>query len=103
MSSNNTVTVRILDKEYQVACPPEHEASLTEAARHLDDRMAEIRASGRVVGLDRIAVMAALNLAHDYLTGAATSATQQASLEQRLETLNDRVGNALAQHKQPDL
>ncbi|MEM7001925.1 MAG: cell division protein ZapA [Pseudomonadota bacterium] len=103
MSGAHTVTVRILDKEYQVACPPEHEDSLTQAARHLHDRMAEIRNSGKVVGLDRIAVMAALNIAHDYLSESASSAVEEASVQQRLDAMNERVSNALAQHKQPDL
>ncbi len=61
------VTVRILGKEYQVACPPSAQSELLDAARHLDENMRQIRDSGKVAGVDRIAVMAALNLAHEVL------------------------------------
>ena len=62
-----TVSVRILDKEYQVSCPPEEVDELTASAKHLDAQMRRIREGGVVVGLDRMAVMAALNIAHDLL------------------------------------
>ena len=61
------VSVRILEKEYFVACPHEERAALLDAAEFLNGRMREIRDSGKVVGLDRIAVMAALNLANELL------------------------------------
>ena len=87
-----TVSVRILDKEYQVSCPPEQVDELTASARHLDQQMREIRESGSVVGLDRMAVMAALNIAHDLLrlkdNAEATS--------QRISALAQRVNDALA-------
>lgn len=67
MTSNTQVTVRILDRDYHVACPPEERESLHRAADLLSQQMAEVRDSGRVVGMDRIAVMVALNLAHQYL------------------------------------
>ena len=63
----NTVSVKILDKEYQVACPPEQQAELLLSARHLDEQMRAIRATGKVIGLERIAVMAALNISHELL------------------------------------
>ena len=103
MSDLQTVTVRILDKEYQVSCPPEDVDSLTQSARFLDQRMVEIRNSGKVVGLDRIAVMAALNIAHEFLSGELQSKDTEASTKQRLNQLSERLGNALAQHKQLDL
>jgi cell division protein ZapA len=67
MSSSNSVTVQILDKEYSIICPPEERSNLVSAARYLDGKMREIRSSGKVVGGDRIAVMAALNITHDLL------------------------------------
>ncbi|NOX49764.1 MAG: cell division protein ZapA [Gammaproteobacteria bacterium] len=99
----NTVTVTILEKDYQVSCPPEEVDALTSAARYLDENMADIRASGKVVGLDRIAVMAALNITNDYLLGQTTVNTNQDAVESRINQLNERVGNALAQHKQLNL
>lgn len=67
MSSNETVFVQILDKEYQVACPPGERDALMQAAHNLDERMRDIRGSGNVIGLERIAVMAGLNLSHELL------------------------------------
>lgn len=64
-TSPATVGIRILDKDYQVHCPPEQQEALLGAARDLDQRMRDIRRSGNVIGLERIAVMAALNLAYE--------------------------------------
>lgn len=61
------VHVNILGKEYQVACPPEEKTALIQSAQLLHDNMEKIRSSGKIVGLDRIAVMAALNLAHELI------------------------------------
>ncbi len=71
--SNETVHVRILDKEYQVACPPEERSALLESAQILDERMRMIKRGGGVMGLERIAVMAALNLSHELLQARSTS------------------------------
>ncbi|MEO1081398.1 MAG: cell division protein ZapA [Pseudomonadota bacterium] len=67
MSKAGTFSVTILDKEYQVACPPEQQAELLLSARHLDEQMRAIRSTGKVIGLERIAVMAALNISHELL------------------------------------
>lgn len=65
MSDINRVYVTILDKDYQIACPPEEREALHAAAAELDQRMRAIRNTGSVIGLERIAVMAALNLCHE--------------------------------------
>ena len=65
MAKNETVYVNILDKEYQVACPEEERSALSHAANTLDQRMRAIRASGTIIGTERIAIMAALNLCHE--------------------------------------
>jgi cell division protein ZapA len=92
----NPVTVRILDKEYQVACSDDEREALLESAELLNSKMREIRAAGKVVGLDRIAVMAALNLSHEVLLtrGAMTQTDQQ--LLERLRSMNDRLSQAIA-------
>jgi cell division protein ZapA len=61
------VSVTVLDKEFRIACPPQERDSLVRAARHLDSKMREIRHSGKVIGNDRVAVMAAINLTHELL------------------------------------
>lgn len=60
-----TVTVTILDKDYQVNCPADEVAELKASALFLDERMREIRQNGKVFGLERIAVMAGLNITHE--------------------------------------
>ena len=103
MSNLSTVSVTILDKEYQVSCPPEEVDELTASARFLDQKMAEIRSSGKVVGLDRIAVMAALNIANELLSVERQLDREQKSVTDRITNLATKVNNALSQHKQLDL
>lgn len=88
------VTVRILDKEYQVACPDDERAMLLESAELLNRKMQEIREGGKVVGLDRVAVMAALNLSHELLQNQALANDADHNLLGRLRTLNDRLAGA---------
>ena len=96
-----TVTVTILDKEYQVSCPPEEVDELTASARMLDERMGEIRDAGKVFGLDRIAVMAALNIAHEFLSLRSGQA-DLAATDAKLAALKERVARALAEQKRPN-
>ncbi|MEM1191471.1 MAG: cell division protein ZapA [Pseudomonadota bacterium] len=84
MSKAGTFSVTILDKEYQVACPPEQQAELLLSARHLDEQMRAIRSTGKVIGLERIAVMAALNISHELLqtrNGVKAGGTEEAGDE----------------------
>ena len=109
----DTVAVGILGKEYQVACPAEQHAELLLSARYLDEQMRAIRATGKVIGLERIAVMAALNIAHELLrtrNAAPADKAAQASLapantEARadcasLSSLNAKLDEALHQLRQ---
>jgi len=89
------VSVRILDKEYQVACPASERTDLLDSAEILNAKMREIRDSGRVVGLDRIAVMAALNMANDLLHAKARDRVIEDDFSQRLRMISDRVESAL--------
>lgn len=101
--ASSTVTVTILGKDYQVACPADEVDALTKAARFLDEQMEAIRSSGKVVGLDRVAVMAALNITHDYLSGQSVLHETKSVVSDRIANLSDKVGQVLAQHKQPEL
>lgn len=87
MNNIQTVTVTILGKEYQVACPVEEQMELMQAAKQLDERMRSIRQGGSVIGLERIAVMAALNLSHELL-----QANQETAVNERMV---NRVANKL--------
>lgn len=103
MSEASSVVVHLLDKEFRVGCPPEEKENLIRAARFLDDKMREIRAAN-VIGLERIAVMAALNLAHDLLLANGELARRQDGggrvgrllerVEAELAALRSEQGNA---------
>lgn len=103
MTQPNTVNVHILDKDYCINCPPEERANLESAARYLDGKMREIRMSGKVIGADRIAVMAALNITHDLLHRQNHLDQQASSTRDQVRDLLDRVDQALAadQNGQP--
>jgi len=104
MSRTNAVSVEILEKEYQVACPPEQEPELIAAARHLDQQMRDIRATGKVIGLERVAIMAALNLSHELLSLRGGQAPRSLDdQEDRLKTLNTRLDEALYQLRQLEI
>lgn len=97
------VSVRILEKEYQFACPAEERNDLIRSAEYLNAKMKQIRDGGRVVGLDRIAIMAALNLANDILKSRSTDEALEASVGLRLKALRERVESALEDGKQLEL
>ncbi len=97
------VSVRILDKEYQVACPASERTDLLDSAEILNAKMIEIRDSGRVVGLDRIAVMAALNMANDLIQSQARDRLLDGDLSGRLKIISERVENVLGSSQQLDL
>ena len=96
MTQPNTVTVHILDKEYCIACPADERANLESAARYLDGKMREIRSGGKVIGADRIAVMAALNITHDLLHKQQRLDQEANSTREHVRDLLDRVDSALA-------
>ena len=96
------VSVRILDKEYRIACGPDEQVGLRESARMLDERMREIRQTGRVIGTDRIAVMAALNIAFELIKLQQRQVEGQQDLARRLNELQGRLGDALATQHQLD-
>jgi cell division protein ZapA len=96
------VSVRILDKEYQVACPASERTDLLDSAEVLNAKMREIRDSGRIVGLDRIAVMAALNMANDLLHAQARDRAIEGDVSLRLKSISDRVESVLGGSQQLD-
>ncbi|MBK1692448.1 cell division protein ZapA [Ectothiorhodospira mobilis] len=89
------VTVQILGKDYRIACPEDERSALVASADLLDRRMKEIRDTGKVVGGDRIAVMAALNLTHELLAMKG----RQARTDERMQQLRQRIDAALARQE----
>ncbi len=81
-----SVTVRIMGKEYAVACPPDEHEALVKSADYLNERMNSIRKRGKALGSERIAVMAALNIARELLEMKGVEGVAQAN-EQELQRL----------------
>ncbi len=95
------VTVTILDREYQIACAnAAEEASVRDSAIYLDNKMREIRNRGNVIGIDRIAVMAALNIAHEYLELKPLQAEHESVVE-RISALKKTISAAIAGNTPP--
>lgn len=97
------VSVHILDKEFLVNCPENERADLMASAELLNTKMREIRDSGKVVGIDRIAVMAALNMAHDLLDQRDNGKDLQFSIGARIRTLQEKIELALNKGNQLEL
>ena len=95
----HTVTIDILDKSYQVTCEPEQEEELRQAARDLDDQMRAIRSTGKVIGLERVAIMAALNLSHQVLSLKSGEQLDD-SHEEVIKGVTSRIDEALFQLRQ---
>ncbi|TBU99331.1 cell division protein ZapA [Stutzerimonas kirkiae] len=98
MTQPNTVDVQIMDKPYCIACPPEERDNLENAARYLDRKMREIRSSGKVIGADRVAVMAALNITHELLH---KHQRETSNAREQVQDLLERVDSALADDSNP--
>lgn len=93
-TSSITVSIRILDKEYQVHCPPDQQEALLSAARDLDQRMRDVRRAGNVIGLERIAVMVALNLSYE-LAQTRNQVHEGEAASAGLERLDHKLSQAI--------
>lgn len=90
-STGVAVSLQILDKEYRIACPAEERDNLLASAQRLNEAIQDIRDSGKVVGADRIIVMAALNITHELLQHHS----QKNDISQRIKVLQHKVDGAL--------
>ena len=93
------VTVRIMDKEFCISCPNDQRNGLLESASILDKKMREIRDTRKVIGTDRIAVMAALNIAHELVENASDS-SYGSEVNSRIKNIQNKLESALYQNKQ---
>jgi cell division protein ZapA len=103
VSQFSQVTIRILEKEYNVACPAEEKPALVASAELLNHKMREIRDSGKVVGLDRVAVMAALNLANELLKAQGQDEELKNIVGLRIKAMREHLDTALGPTKQLSL
>ena len=103
------VSVKIMGRNYTLSCPPEEKENLVKAAKLVDDTMASVDAAGIVFGLDRVAVMAAINIDNDVITGNADTAKfirtehdielDMIRIKNRLDDINERVETSLNSEK----
>ncbi len=99
MSDPQIVTVSILDKDYQINCAPDEVPELRLSAQYLDEKMREIKSSSNVFGLDRLAVMAALNIANDLLSQKRKTDATVANQEGEIQSLNGKLNQAISRLK----
>jgi len=89
------VSITILDRKYQFACSPEERKDLIAAATHLDERMKDIKESGRLMSLERIALQAALNLSHELLKMQRATDLRKEKIDSKIRMLADQLDDAL--------
>jgi len=92
----NALDVKILDSEFRVACPDDEKAELLEAVTYLDKKMREIRDAGKITSVERIAIMAALNIAHELLTTKLGGGFDMGDYKRRMESMQATIDEALA-------
>ncbi|MEC9375710.1 MAG: cell division protein ZapA [Pseudomonadota bacterium] len=97
------VNVKILDKEYEVSCPADEKADLLDSAELLHSKMSDIRESGKVTGIDRIAVMAALNLANELIKIRNSGESTETDATLRIQAMRERVETVLQTGKQLEI
>lgn len=95
--SKNTLDVKILDRDLRVACPEEEREELLDAVAYLNRKMTEIRDAGKVVNVERIAIMAALNIAHELLSTKVGKGVDLSDLTRRMTSMQTAIDQALAE------
>ena len=95
-ASAKTIEITILGRNYKIACEDGEREALLEAVAYLDGKMGEIKKAGKVNGTDRIAVMAALNIAHEFLSTKLGSGFDIGQAKRRILTIEAKLDEALA-------
>ena len=91
-----TLDIKILDRDLRVACPEDEREELLDAVAYLDRKMREIRDSGKVASIERIAIMAALNITHELLTMRLGSGFDLAGFKRRMQDMEAAIDATLA-------
>jgi cell division protein ZapA len=96
-----SMDITIMGREFRVACPEEERGALLDAVRYLDTKMREIRDSGKVIGIERIAIMVALNIVHEHLSAAPPKGFDTDQFKRRIQSMTASINEAMS--KQDDL
>ena len=97
MSEAKSLQIAIMGRDFRVACPEEEQAGLLEAVDYLNKKMLEIRDAGKVIGLERIAIMAALNIAHEYLSTSVGGSFDMAEMKRRMNRMESVIDLAMSE------
>jgi len=92
-----TLDVKILDRELRIACPEEERGELLDAVAYLDKKMREIHESGKIASVERIALMAALNITHELLGMKVGRGVDLADFTRRMNAMQAAIDEALAE------
>jgi cell division protein ZapA len=95
--SAKTIEISLLGRNYKIACEEHERAALMEAVAYLDGKMSEIKKAGKVSGTDRVAVMAALNIAHELLSLKVGNGFDIGQAKRRISTIEAKLDAAIAQ------
>jgi cell division protein ZapA len=102
-ASVNTITIELLGKPYPIKCPESELESLLKAAEYLNKKMSEVQASGKVINLERIAIITALNMAYELLQAGHQKEGIMQKINQRILKLQSKLDEAINQVQQSEL
>ena len=97
MSEAKSLQITIMGRDFRVACAENEQAGLLQAVDYLNKKMLEIRDSGKVIGLERIAIMAALNIAHEFLSVKVGGGFDMAELKRRMTSMETAIDQAMSE------
>src|SRR5688572_5962088 len=97
MSEGKSLQITIMGREFRVACPEEDQAGLLEAVDYLNKKMLEIRDAGKVIGLERIAIMAALNISHEFLSTKIGGSFDMGEMKRRMNRMETVIDQAMSE------
>lgn len=97
MSEAKSLQITIMGREFRVACPEDEQAGLLEAVDYLNKKMLEIRDGGKVIGLERIAIMAALNIAHEMVSSRNGGGFDRGDVKRRMARMETVIDQAMSE------
>ena len=100
---SGSVTITILGREYQIACPPEEEEALRKSARYLDKQMEQVKGRGSSLGYEKIAVLAALNITHDLLKKSTQASTSETDSLREIKQIEQKIDAVLHASRQIEI
>jgi cell division protein ZapA len=103
MSDALPISVSILDKDYKISCPSGEQPALLASAKYLDGKMREVRDNGNMMGIERVAVITALNITNDFLSSNQDQQELGKELPPRLKSLEKKITRALERARQLEI